>query len=235
MDELELLAHRVAQGCNHRDVEAVLRERGWTDCGAGDWAIALRSPSSERAARVSPFDPAYPYAVELYRRGADNPYLPRLDLYAELEGGGSLLVMEHLWPADPVQAEALREQIRSGQEGDVDLGIALACVEAVHARALRELRWCGPLDLNPGNFMCDARGQLKLIDLFYMRGLELYSRVESAPSEVLETFPPERRRYMFEIPYLLRDAPPGRAQEMHDALSAAERGLPSKEPRRRDR
>jgi hypothetical protein len=63
---------------NHRDVEESLTTLGWTACGEGDWAIALRAPSGKYAARVSPFDPAHAYQVELYQRATGNRYFPRL-------------------------------------------------------------------------------------------------------------------------------------------------------------
>ncbi|GIM88407.1 hypothetical protein [Paractinoplanes toevensis] len=47
---------------DHRDVEAAFRAAGWTPCGAGDWAIALRSPDGTRAARISPFMADIPLA-----------------------------------------------------------------------------------------------------------------------------------------------------------------------------
>jgi hypothetical protein len=36
---------------DHRDAERALLAAGWTACGAGDWAIALRSPDGRAAAR----------------------------------------------------------------------------------------------------------------------------------------------------------------------------------------
>ncbi|MFT4136131.1 hypothetical protein [Microbacterium sp.] len=54
---------------DHIDAERVFAAAGWTPCGTGDWAIALRSPDGRRAVRISPFDPTGPYTAELYRRG----------------------------------------------------------------------------------------------------------------------------------------------------------------------
>jgi hypothetical protein len=45
---------------DHRDAAQALLAAGWTPCGAGDWAIALRSPDGTAAARISPFDPTGP-------------------------------------------------------------------------------------------------------------------------------------------------------------------------------
>lgn len=39
----------------HRDAERVFTDAGWTPCGAGDWAIALRSADGTMAVRISPF------------------------------------------------------------------------------------------------------------------------------------------------------------------------------------
>src|SRR4029453_17734759 len=79
---------------DHGAVERALLDAGWTPCGAGDWAIALRSPDGSTAARISPFDPAGPWAAALYREAAHTGQVPVLFEHRRLAGGGDLQVME---------------------------------------------------------------------------------------------------------------------------------------------
>jgi hypothetical protein len=83
---------------DHREVEAALLAAGWTRGGAGDWAIALRSPDGAVAARISPFDPTGPYAAELYREAAHTRQVPALFGHRRLTGGGDLQMLEWLEP-----------------------------------------------------------------------------------------------------------------------------------------
>lgn len=69
---------------DHREVERALLAEGWTPCGAGDWAIALRSPDGTTAARISPFDPTGPYCAALYREAAHTRQVPRLFTHRRL-------------------------------------------------------------------------------------------------------------------------------------------------------
>jgi hypothetical protein len=64
----------------------------------GDWAVALRSPEGALAVRVCPFDPAYWAFVDLCRECAGNRWLPRIELAAGLEGGGSVVFLEFVAP-----------------------------------------------------------------------------------------------------------------------------------------
>lgn len=220
--ELEPLEGLDGSCANHRDVERGLTALGWTRCGEGDWAVALRSPSGRHAARISPFDPACEFQVEICRTHPVSRYFPRLDLHIDLEGGGCLQVMEFLHPVDEEAALALRRRLEEGDCVDPDLGRAAAAMARVHARAQRTLRWCGALDLNAGNFMRDQFGQVKVIDLFFMEGQELYGRVLTDPSEVLRLFPAAKRRYMFEIPYLIREATAEQIRDLRESLATAE-------------
>jgi hypothetical protein len=61
---------------DHRVAERAFLAAGWTPCGAGDWAIALRSPDGTAAARISPFDPTGPYTAALYREAAHTRLVP---------------------------------------------------------------------------------------------------------------------------------------------------------------
>lgn len=92
----------LGQEADHRDVERAFLQAGWTRRGAGDWAIALRSPDGAAAARISPFDPTGPYSAELYRQAAHTGQVPVLFAHRRLVGGGDLqmLVVIDLFYAD---------------------------------------------------------------------------------------------------------------------------------------
>jgi hypothetical protein len=104
---------------DHREVEQAYLAAGWTRCGAGDWAIALRSPDGTSAARISPFDPTGPHAVALYRSAAHTRQVPELFSHEQLAGGGDLQVMELLQPVDVTEAAALLQAVadRDGTVG----------------------------------------------------------------------------------------------------------------------
>jgi hypothetical protein len=95
---------------SHRQVLAELAIQGWVPCGVGDWAVALRSPQGTLVARVCPFDPAYWAFVDLCRECAGNRWLPRIDLAAGLEGGGSVVFLEYVAPVDHPVAGQFAEQ-----------------------------------------------------------------------------------------------------------------------------
>src|SRR5690606_36242876 len=86
----------LSSDATHRDAERFFTEAGWMPCGAGDWAIALRSPDGRMVARISPFDPTGPYTAALYRDAAHTRQVPTLFAHRRLVGGGDLQVMEWL-------------------------------------------------------------------------------------------------------------------------------------------
>lgn len=202
----------------------VLTGLGWLPCGEGDWAIAHRSPTGGLAARVSPFDPAAEYTIELYRSGIGNRYLPRLVAELPLDGGGSLMIMDFLEAVLPDSAREMHRRLRDpvARRSDPDLAAAAMLIDRVHRRAMVELPWCGPLDDNPGNVMQDRAGQLKFVDLFYLQGLILYDKVLSAPQEVVTAMPADRRRHMFEIPAVRRGTDAETLGRMRSSLEQAE-------------
>jgi hypothetical protein len=59
----------VRPGADHREAERVLREAGWTPCGAGDWAIALRAPDGQVAARIPASERRYMTEIPLTSTG----------------------------------------------------------------------------------------------------------------------------------------------------------------------
>lgn len=182
---------------DHRDVERVLRADGWAPCGAGDWAVALRSPDGTTAARISPFDPTGPYAAALYARAAHTRQVPVLHAHRRLAGGGDLQVMEWLAPVDPDEATAFQNALAAPRSDLADLA---ALVDEVHEQARRDLPWCGPLDRNPANVMRGADGRLVVLDLFYADGPHLFETAGSDPDRLVALIPESERRFMTEIP-----------------------------------
>jgi hypothetical protein len=182
---------------DHRDVEAALLREGWRPCGAGDWAIALRSPDGTTAARISPFDPTGPYAAALYTRAAPTRQVPALFAHLRLAGGGDLQLLEWLEPVAVAEAAAFHRAIAARSPEVADLA---EIVRRVHDQARRELPWCGPLDTNPANVMRAADGRLVVIDLFYADGPNLYATAETNPDLVVARIPEAERRFMTEIP-----------------------------------
>jgi hypothetical protein len=185
------------RGSDHRDVERALLQQGWSPCGAGDWAIALRSPDGTAAARVSPFDPTGPYSVALYLQAARTRQVPALFAHRRLAGGGDLQVMEWLEAVPQDEAIAFHRAIA---ESSPEVSALADIVRRIHEQARRELPWCGPLDHNPANVMRAADGRLVVIDLFYADGPNLYATAETDPDLVVALIPETERRFMTEIP-----------------------------------
>ena len=205
---------------NHLAAERWLRRNGWSPCGAGDWAIALASPDGAFAARISPFDPTGPMTAELYRRAAPTGLVPRLDHHTRLEGGGDLLVMEHLLPVRPEEGVAFLADIAGDAPAVRDL---VTILRRVHAEGAASLPWCGPLDTNPANVMKRHDGTLVLTDPFYADGPNLYSAVLEDPERVARLIPPHERRYLTEIPFAGSGPwPDGEQDRMRAALAAAD-------------
>ena len=107
------------ESLSHRQVLAELATEGWVPCGVGDWAVALRSPEGTLVARVCPFDPAYWAFVDLCRECAGNRWLPRIELAAGLEGGGSVVFLEFLAPVGHPVVKQFAEQWRT-RDGDAE-------------------------------------------------------------------------------------------------------------------
>lgn len=187
----------LGEDADHRSVERALSRAGWTPCGAGDWAIALRSPDGTRAARISPFDPTGPYTAQLYREAAHTGQVPRLFTHRRLAGGGDLQVMEWLRPLPPAEAEAFHRAL-AGRAPEVAELVDI--VRRVHDRARRELPWCGPLDTNPSNVMRGAHDRPVAVDLLYADGPGLYRTAATDPDLVAARIPEAERRFMTEIP-----------------------------------
>ncbi len=189
---------------NHRDVRARLEALGWVKCGEGDWAIALRSPGGALAARVSAFEPSYDWFVELCRRGTGNPYFPRIDLVAGLEGGGHLTVLEYLTHAGEDAEAAFLRRWQDDADPEPDLRHARALAEDLdrHCRAHVPF-WMG-VDLED-HVMRAADGHLRLIDVLGVGGGGMTDLIHTDMDAFLAILPRERWRYFLEIPHFSRD------------------------------
>lgn len=211
---------RLGQQADHRDAEQAFAAAGWVRCGAGDWAIALRSPNGTAAVRISPFDPAGTYSAALYRQAAHTGQVPKLFAHRRLAGGGDLQVMEWLEPVSRDEAVAFHQAItrRASQvAGLTDL------IRDIHERALRELPWCGPLDTNPANVMRTLDGRIVVADLFYADGPNLYATALADPDAVVARIPQDQRRFITEIP-LAASGPwePAQREAIRAGLAAAD-------------
>jgi len=205
---------------DHRGVEQALLAAGWTPCGAGDWAVALRSPDGTAAARISPFDPTGPYSAALYREAVHTRQVPDLYAHRRLTGGGDLQLMEWLRPVPEDEAVAFHRAITVRAPEVADL---VDAVSRIHERARRELPWCGPLDGNPANVMRTVDGRLVVADLFYADGPNLYATAATDPDLVVARIPEAERRFMTEIP-LAASGPwePEAREAMRAGLAEAE-------------
>lgn len=194
---MDAVFESLARDADHRDAERAYTAAGWTPCGAGDWAFALRSPDGTAAVRISPFDPTGPYTAALYREAAHTGQVPALFAHRRLAGGGDLQVMEWLETAPEQDAVAFHAAIAARTSEVAEL---VDIVRGIHERALRELPWCGPLDENPANVMRGSDGRLVISDLYYADGPALYETAGSDPDLFVTRIPEHERRFMTEIP-----------------------------------
>ena len=202
------------------EVEKLLRDAGWSDCGAGDWAFALVSPDGGIVARISPFDPVGPYTARLYEQAAMTGAVPRLHLHRRLAGGADLQVMERLFSVPEEEATGFLGEFAQ-PEGD--LSNLADVVGRVHAEARRELAWCGPVDANPSNIMRAAAGHLVMIDPYYADGPHLYALAAQDPDLFITTIPAKERRHLTEIPLAESGPwPASEREELRESLRLAD-------------
>jgi hypothetical protein len=174
-------------------------------CGVGDWAVALRSPEGTVVARVCPFDPAYWAFVDLCRECAGNRWLPRIELAADLEGGGSVVFLEFAAPVDRAVADQVAEQWRTAA-GDAEFEEVRRAAQIIDARYRKSTPWWGRHDLNEAHVRRAADGRLVLIDVFCMDGASLYGEILEDVAGVHRRLPRERMRYALDIPYIARES-----------------------------
>ena len=192
------------ESLSHRQVLAELAAGGWVPCGVGDWAVALRSPEGTVVARVCPFDPAYRAFVDLCRECAGNRWLPRIELAAGLEGGGSVVFLEFAAPVDHAVAGQVAEQWRTAA-GDAEFAEVRRAAQMIDAGYRKSTPWWGRCDLNEAHIRRAADGRLVLIDVFCMDGASLYRKILEDVAGVHRRIPRGRMRYALDIPYIARE------------------------------
>jgi hypothetical protein len=192
------------ESLSHRQVLAELAGEGWVPCGVGDWAVALRSPEGTVVARVCPFDPAYWAFVDLCRECAGNRWLPRIELAAGLEGGGSVVFLEFVAPVDHPIGKQFAGQWRT-RAGDAEFTEVRRAAQRIDAEYRKSTPWWGRCDLDDAHIFRAADGRPVLIDVFCMAGTELYRAILEDVAEVHRRIPRERMRYALDIPYIARE------------------------------
>ena len=203
----------------HREASGRLLADGWNVCGIGDWATVWRSPDGTQVARVSPFEPAYGVFVELCRQLEGHPLLPCIDIDAPLGGGGRLTVLEFLLPAEAAEAVGVVERWAAALPDDPITEVRREA-ERLDAEAAASIPFWGGLDHNPGNVMQNTSGELKLMDLFYAAGLEIYRVLREDPAKIAEAFPSEQREYICDIAALARMSSPDELAALRAAAAS---------------
>ena len=193
------------ESLSYRQVLSELGARGWVPFGAGDWALALRSPDGALVARVCPFDPAYWAFVDLCRECAGNPWLPRIELASALEGGGSVVFLEYLTPVGHPLSERVAEQWR-GRADDAEFGELRRAAQLIDAEYRAATPWWGLCDLDTHDLFRGADDHPVLIDVYCMAGAELYGAILEDVAAVHRWIPRERMRYALDIPYIARES-----------------------------
>jgi hypothetical protein len=192
------------ESLSHRQVLAELAMTGWVPCGVGDWAVALRSPEAALVARVCPFDPAYWAFVDLCRECAGNRWLPRIELAAGLEGGGSVVFLEYVAPVDhPVRGQ-FAGQWRA-RAADAEFQQVNRAAQRIDAEYRKSTPWWGRCDLDDACIFRAADGRPVLIDVYCMAGTDLYRAILEDVAGVHRRIPRERMRYALDIPYIARE------------------------------
>ena len=192
------------ESLSHRQVLAELAAEGWVPCGVGDWAVALRSPDGTLVARVCPFDPAYWAFVDLCRECAGNRWLPRIELAAGLEGGGSVVFLEFVAPVGHPVVKQFAEQWRA-RDGDAEFQEVRRAAQRIDAQYRNSTPWWHGYDLDDEHIF-RAADRPVLLDIFYMDGESLYRKILEDVDEVHRRIPRDRMRYALDIPYIARES-----------------------------
>jgi hypothetical protein len=165
--------------------------------------VALRSPAGHVAARVCPFDPAYWAFVDLCRDCAGNRWLPRIELAADLEGGGSVVFLEFVVPVGHPVVKDFAEQWQA-RDRDPESQEVSRAPERIHAQYRQSTPWWGRCDLDDAHIY-SAAGRPVLLDVFCMAGSDLYQAILDDVTAVHRQIPRKRMRYALDIPYIARE------------------------------
>ncbi|HEX3993870.1 MAG TPA: hypothetical protein VHX39_22085 [Acetobacteraceae bacterium] len=172
-------------------------------------------------ARVSPFEPAYKYFVELCRRCEGNRYVPRIETATQLEGGGHLAVLEYLHAPDAELVEQFLRHWAHPAEADPDLRLLRYEVDSVDRWCRENVRWWGPrVDIGDRHVLLSSDGNPKLIDLFFVERERLIDDLISDPHAFARYMPFDQCRYIFDVADLQDDATPTEyLDRIRDALA----------------
>jgi hypothetical protein len=165
----------LAPGATYEDCAVALERAGWELVAAGDWSWVYEDRERQSIARLTPWDPAYERFIRLCRSLSGNRYVPAVFQEIRLAHHGHLAVIERLERAPEAEARTLIAAVQRREEvtGDLDLRALVVEVERISERARESVPFWRGIDANPRNVMRDAAGQLKVVDLFYIGGLDL--------------------------------------------------------------
>jgi hypothetical protein len=141
--------------------------------------------------------------VDLCRECAGNRWLPRIELAAGLEGGGSVVFLEFLAPVDHPVVKQFAEQWQA-RDGDAEFQKVRRAAQRIDAEYRRSTPWWGRCDLDDEHIF-RAAGRPVLLDVFCMAGADLYNAILEDVAAVHRRIPREQMRYALEIPYIARE------------------------------
>jgi hypothetical protein len=207
----------IEPGMHHRDARRALESLGWCWHAQGDWSQVYVSPGGDQVARVAPFDPAYALHVRACLAHPEIGWSQRIDGHCPLAPAGEIVVMERLEPANEEAASLLccrlgqtkhleaepsndeRERFEAERRADPALTALFDLLQETAAEGARLLGWFGGLDVRPGNVMQDRRGQLKLIDPYFVAGKDLIPAMLADIEDVANHYTREELRGFLEI------------------------------------
>ena len=173
-------------------------------CGVGDWAVALRSPegtvSRECARSTRRTRHSWTCAAEC----AGNRWLPRIELAADLEGGGSVVFLEYVAPVDHPVVKDFAEQWRA-RAGDPEFREVSRAAQRIDAAVPEVDALVGIGATWTTRTSYRAADRPVLLDVFCMAGSDLYRAILEDVAGVHRRIPRERMRYALEIPYIARE------------------------------
>ena len=142
-------------------------------------------------------------------RCAGNRWLPRIELAAGLEGGGSVVFLEFAAPVGHPVGGKFAEQWRI-RGSDPEFREARRAAHRIDAEYRKSTPWWGRCDLDDAHIF-RAADRPVLIDVFCMAGTELYDAILEDVAGVHRRIPRERMRYALDIPYIARETVPPRS------------------------
>jgi hypothetical protein len=142
--------------------------------------------------------------------------VPRVELAADLEGGGSVVFLEFVAPVEEAVAVQVTERWRTGA-GDAEFEEVRRTARMIDAEYRKSTPWWDGFDMNSAHIRRAVDGRLVLIDIFCIDGASLYGKILEDLAEVHRRIPPERMRYALEIPYIARESSPAEISALKEA------------------